>query len=198
MTKDLGEYKNYIFDMDGTLYFNPPVIKRLIAIILGYYIFHPWMLYQLGQWMKYIGYEKKKNAKGFSPTVYKWLVVKLSKIIPKYEDKRITNFIKRQHSLGKKIYIYSNVPLIEKISALKLHKHIDNWFCPDGENITTLKPDSAGLEYIMKKEGLKKEETIFIGDRFKTDGKCAVNAGVECLILPKKQKQREKLKELFF
>jgi HAD superfamily hydrolase (TIGR01549 family) len=183
--------------MDGTLYFNPPVIKRMAVLLVLYYLVQPWKWYQLHQWMRYLHYEKKKDAKGFTPLVYKWVVVRLSKMIAKHKDKTIEEFIKKQRQNGKKIYIYSNVPLMEKIEKLGLENQIDGWFYPDGENITTLKPDSAGLEYIIKTMRLNKSETIYIGDRWSADGRCAEGAGVDYLILPKKKKEREKIKDIF-
>ena len=57
------------------------------------------------------------------------------------------------------------------------------------KHIDSLKPNPAGLAYIIKKFNVSPEDCLFIGDRDELDGECARQAGMQYYILSKEDKK---------
>jgi len=60
---------------------------------------------------------------------------------------------------------------------------VDYFFSADDAAIQCLKPDVQGLKNILRITGEAAESSLFIGDRYEKDGKCADNAGMDYIIL---------------
>lgn len=190
--KRIGDYKNYIFDVDGTLYFDKPVIYKMLVKLFLYYLIRPWKLKEFFAIIKFRKNEEKGKMRNPTPLIRDWLMLKPSKLMQKHKDNVLITFLKEQKKNGKMVVTFSNFPSIEKIDALGLTEDIDYQFFPDGKKITALKPNKQGMEYILDKTKMQISETLFIGDRHETDGGVSEAIGMDYVILHKNKRLRKK------
>lgn len=184
--------KYYIVDVDGTLYFHTPVRLLMMMEMLFYLIIHPLCIKEINLIRKYRKYHKtdlqldhKKFAKQnnlstdfVNKTINKWMILKPLKWIKIFADKKLISILSK-----KDVIYFSDYPTEKKLKTLKINCS-GQYFC-DNINIKKHKPAPDGLEYIMKRHHLKKENMIVIGDRFSHDGMCAKNFGCNYFILKK-------------
>lgn len=206
MKKDnVRDYQNYIFDMDGTLYFHTPLRITMALCLSIYYGFHPrrWRELLLLRSYRKMREEKDrisqqnfeeqirkdlqlkygKTEKEISDILEYWLLKKPVKYLYIFRDQRLQRFLKEQKRAGKGIYIYSDYPSREKCKALKIEA--DGYYEPDGQYVLYLKPEPSGLKYLTDHEGIEIGNALFIGDRFVKDGLCAEGVGMDYVILKK-------------
>ena len=204
--------KALIIDLDGTLYFQYGVQFIMGCRMLLYYFFHFWKMKEFMAIM-YYRKQREKNIKGIvnkqyilvaqkygmKPEYVKkivqiWLFHKPLAIIKIFKDKNLSKIINQCKNNGLSIIIYSDYPTKEKLSALNIQ--FDKAYDSTYSEIQTLKPDAKGLQYILKSNGLKKEEILFIGDRDSKDGECARRCHVDYIILSKLFRQKNYLEIL--
>lgn len=209
-TKGVSEYAVYVVDMDGTLYFKRPMQIKMALRLMWYYGLR---LYKLKELLLLSDYRKLRDLEelsdwedlediitvrlcekyGYSPErtrriVNEWILRRPLDTLYGCRDRRLTEFLWDAREQGKKVFIYSDYPAVDKCSALGIHPNGIYW--PDGKNIQVLKPAPQGLAYLMKENSIQKEEVLFIGDRLEKDGACAEACGIEYLILKKKKSAR--------
>lgn len=204
MKKNGLQYQAYIFDMDGTLYYQLPLRLWMLQQMTIYYFFHPlrWKeAFVLRRFRQLREKEELTGKKGFQEEIFAslseqycisvtdierivefWIYQKPLTGIRIFRDRYLIQIIEQLHIAGKKIYIYSDYPAQEKKEILDVIA--DGCYHPDGVHIHCLKPDARGLEYILKENNLKQEDVLFLGDRYEKDGLCAKNAGVDFLFVP--------------
>lgn len=207
---NLNKYSAYIFDVDGTLYYKKMLQIEMALQLLGYYAIRLYKIKELFLLKEYrelrereditgnAGFEQdirsrlskkyKMNSKQVDEVIDNWIMNRPLSLIKKYQDSTLLLWIKKLQNQNKKVYIYSDYPVEDKLGVLELK--VDKMYWPDGVHIFTLKPDPAGLQHILKSNRLDCSEVIFIGDRYKKDGLCAKGAGIDYLILEKTKKKR--------
>lgn len=90
---------------------------------------------------------------------------------------------------GIPIGVFSDYPAMDKLRALGLRAQvIVSATCAE---VNRLKPDPAGLLVAAAKLGAPAPECLFIGDQEAKDGACARRAGMPCLILASRRKNRQ-------
>ena len=199
--KNLSEYKAWILDFDGTLYYQLPMRICMAFVLLAYYIIHPRRISELILIQNYRQLREKLFAadkKDFYmqqllilEKKYKISVSEIEKLlefwffdrplsfIKKFQRKNLIDSVIKHQQRGIKIIVYSDYPVNKKISAVDFIP--DYTFYSDDDLIKCMKPDSSGLKNILKTLNLKPDEVLFIGDRDDRDGLCAKNAGVDYL-----------------
>lgn len=195
----MDKYNAFIIDFDGTLYHKLPLkICMLIRIIL-YLITHPNKYKDILIIKEYRNIRKKRmytDSNNFDNKQYKYLsnkynydinyikniINKWMFIIPKKyiklsQNKKIIKIINDMYKLNKKIIIYSDYPVENKISALNIKYHY--LFSSNDKIIKCMKPDNKGLINIIKTINVDKNEILYIGDDNYLDGKCAKNTNID-------------------
>ncbi|CAH2395191.1 HAD family hydrolase [Mesorhizobium ventifaucium] len=81
---------------------------------------------------------------------------------------------------GKTIAVWSDYPASAKLVALDLVADIIASSGDDG--VRRLKPDPAGLYYVLACAGVPPQRAVLIGDRAEHDGEAARRAGVQVLL----------------
>jgi len=185
-----------ITDLDGTLYFQIPVQICMCIELCIYYVIHFNRIMELILLLKYrkqhnqdisldlldFASENKISVEKMSHLIETWLINRPLKWIRIFKDYKL---IKLLNTLKKdvKIVVYSDYPTEQKLQALNFVS--DEEFFYDNKEIIFMKPNSQGLDYIIKKLKVKKEEILVIGDREDKDGLAALKCGVDFIILSK-------------
>jgi len=80
-----------------------------------------------------------------------------------------------------KLAVLSDYPAAAKLEAMGIQQHFDLVLCAD--EVGFLKPHPAGLHAVLEQLELRKDEVLYVGDRFEIDGLAARRAGVSCAIV---------------
>lgn len=209
---DWVNLKVLILDVDGTLYNQSKLRKKMLFRLLKYYLFRPFRINEL-LILYHFRVEREKNA-GYVGTnlesqQYEWCadrlnipVSKVKAVISKwifespnsylaaclYPD--VQNFINLIRQSDIKIAIYSDYDALQKLKYLNIDA--DLVVASTDQHINSFKPNPGGLNYIMKTYGCQPKECLFIGDRQELDGLCAAYAGVPFLLIENKKNQTNK------
>jgi phosphoglycolate phosphatase/putative hydrolase of the HAD superfamily len=205
-TMDWSNVKAVILDVDGTLYTQSRLRKKMIYALVSYYARKPWRLQEIfilshfrAEREKHAGYaggdlENAQyawcTAKGNYPlelvkhVVSKWIFTYPNQYLPQCTYLGLHSFFAKLRSKNIKIAIYSDYKAHDKMLAMGLKA--DLIASSTDPYIDRLKPDPKGLLVIAEKLELLPHQCLFIGDRQEMDGDCAANANMPYLIVDKK------------
>jgi HAD superfamily hydrolase (TIGR01549 family) len=200
-------YDLFIFDLDGTLYEQRKLRRKMTISLILKLIFLKITITEL----KIISVFRKQRElhKGaHSPTLgsdqYEWCAEamgipaeRVRKTIEeymyqfplKYLEKfvyqgvrSVLDFLKHKKY---KVAVYSDFPIEEKLASMKLEA--DYTLYSTHPSIGCFKPNKTGLLKICRDLNMPVEKAIFIGDRDDTDGESARMAGMSFLLVDIKE-----------
>ena len=197
--KKFFDYKAWILDFDGTLFYQLPMRIFMAAWLVLYYLPRPHRWKELLMLREYRRLREKlfaaesKNShqlqlenlsQRYNMSVQKilavmqdWMTEKPKIFIKTFQRKNLVAAIKSAQLRGIMIVIYSDNPVSEKVKALNFLP--DYAFWSDDDLIKCMKPNADGLKNIVKLLKLNHKEILYIGDRDDRDGLCAKNASVD-------------------
>ena len=200
------QLKVIIFDVDGTLYDQSKLRKKMLKALLIHYVFRPWRLRDLLMLQKFRSEREKRpgySCENLENKQYEWCLYKSTYPAEKlrsvvnywmfnYPQKHllscrypgVTDLFDRIRNNGLKIAIYSDYEAESKLEAM--HLKADLVISSTHPNINALKPAPKALLHIADLMNVQIHECLFIGDRAELDGLCAVKAGMPYLIVAKK------------
>lgn len=202
---DFNKYDLYVFDVDGTLYYQNKLRLIMGKRLLLYYLFHPLKFKDLIIIKNFRSLrENAKDTNGLFDITAKKCNVSVSRVnevIKKWiyenpidaliasKDDTLLAIIDKLKANGKTVAIWSDYEADDKLKALKLST--EYVYTAEQERVGELKPSPKGLNLIMSDLNVPKDKTIMIGDRMVKDGEAAKKAGCDYLILSKSKKKRE-------
>ncbi|MBC3539183.1 HAD family hydrolase [Rufibacter sediminis] len=206
LTVDFQKITTVIFDVDGTLYTQSKLRKKMLISLLRHYALRPWKAKDLlilhhfrAEREKRAGYSGNLEnaqyewcaAKGnFAPdrireVVNYWMFQFPNKYLAACVYPGVRKFFQVLQENNITIGIYSDYEAVEKLEAM--HLKADLVVSSTNKAVDRLKPNPEGLLYIVDKLGVTPQECLFIGDREELDGECAIKAGMPYLIVDKKE-----------
>lgn len=202
---EFNKYDLYVFDVDGTLYYQNKLRLIMGKRLLMYYLLHPLKFKDLIIIKNFRSLrENAKDTNGLFDITAKKCNVSVSRVnevIKKWiyenpidaliasKDDTLLAIIDKLKANGKTVAIWSDYEADDKLKALKLST--DYVYTAEQERVGELKPSPKGLKLIMSDLRVAKDKTIMIGDRMVKDGEAAKKAGCDYLILSKSKKKRE-------
>ena len=118
--------------------------------------------------------------KWYSKTFYSHFLSVL-KSTPMQKD--LIQVLEHLKSKNIKLSVFSDFAKIpERLNALNIPTHLFDLFI-SGETLGHLKPQNIGLQIILDHFNIPAANSLFIGDRYDTDGLCAKSLGAPYLIL---------------
>jgi FMN phosphatase YigB (HAD superfamily) len=200
--------KAVIFDMDGTLYDQRKLRRKIVWEMLGFVIAHPTGLTDL----KIVWDFRKTRHKNVSlidsdieERQFEWgakasktSVDKVRQVIQEWMFTKPLSHLSTCCFPGTRdlfsklkekripIGIFSDYPAKDKLQALGLE--VDVMVSATDAEVDRLKPDPKGLIVAASKLNTPVKECLFIGDRDDKDGECARRAGMPYLILNRKRR----------
>lgn len=202
---DFNKYDLYVFDVDGTLYYQNKLRLIMGKRLLMYYLLHPLKFKDLIIIKNFRSLRenaldtnglfditaKKCNVSvsRVNEVIKKWIYENPIDALIASKDDTLLAIIDKLKADGKTVAIWSDYEADDKLKALKLS--IDYVYTAEQERVGELKPSPKGLNLIMSDLNVPKDKTIMIGDRMVKDGEAAKKAGCDYLILSKSKKKRE-------
>ena len=194
-------------DVDGTLYNQTLLRKKMLIVLLKHFLLRPLQLKEL--WILYHFRKEREQHAGYSgnnleqkqyqwcqtktnaslerikATVDKWIFTAPSKFLLPFIFPGVDTFFAALKKKGIAIATLSDYPAKAKMEVMKLATNL-NVSATDVE-INALKPATGGLEYVLKHFNITNPQNcLFIGDRIQLDGTCASNIGVQFLLVEEK------------
>lgn len=201
---DLNKYDLYVFDVDGTLYFQQKLRIIMAGRLLSYYICHinrikdlfiikdfrslrdkaesTEKLYELTAEKNHVKADRVKDV------IKKWIYDNPLDAVSKTRDAKLLEIIEKLKDSGKTVAIWSDYAADDKLNALGLE--CQYVYTAEDERVGELKPSPKGLNLIMNDLSVTADKTIMVGDRMEKDGEAAKAAGCDYLILSKNKNKR--------
>lgn len=202
---DFNKYDLYVFDVDGTLYYQNKLRLIMGKRLLMYYLLHPLKFKDLIIIKNFRSLrENAKDTNGLfditakkcnvsvsrvNEVIKKWIYENPIDALTASKDDTLLAIIDKLKANGKTVAIWSDYEADDKLKALQLST--DYVYTAEQERVGELKPSPKGLNLIMSDLNVPKDKTIMIGDRMVKDGEAAKKAGCDYLILSKSKKKRE-------
>ena len=205
---DFLDVKGILFDVDGTLYHQPPL--RLIMILL-LTISHFHKPRELFRKLKVIYHYRQSQevlrnrndmvddnqqnqialtAKGskeplqyISNVVKEWLETRPLRFIHLCRRRGMKETISKLHQEGFKLGVFSDYPPREKLSALRIVHFFSTVVSSHDHDVNGFKPNTNGFAVAARKMNLYPGEILYIGDRHEVDGIGATQAGMKVAII---------------
>ena len=210
--KSLDKYKLVIWDLDGTLYFQKEFRLKMAMVLVQKLVFTPfhwkdafvilkyrslreaWDASDIGEDLEKRQYAKTGesfhlSAEEVKLIISRWMLEEPLLHLKAYRDEIAVKTIKILQKKGIETIVYSDYPTIDKLKVLEIE--VSGSYAATDDVIACMKPNPKGLEYILSKYQIAKEDAIMIGDRMEKDGEVAKAAGIDYLILERKRKERE-------
>lgn len=221
---DIMDYEVYIFDLDGTLYYQKPFRIRMLCTLITYMLLHPTSVRELLLIKKYREVREHWEAcegefsfeKGLSLDEKQYAYVAAKKhvkpkqvkcaveffmlelplrVLPPYCDMILADWMEKLKNNKKTIVIYSDYPVEAKLACLGIKA--DACYTSGDVRIGCMKPDPKGIRVILEDLGCDSANAVMIGDRYEKDGLAAEGNHVDYMILGSAKRERAKLKEMF-
>lgn len=200
-----NKIKAVIFDVDGTLYAQSKLRRRMLYDLLGYYALRPWRLDEMLLLRRFRAEREKRpghQGPGLESVQYAWCAdnsrfstAQVRSVVDRWMFRHpnqylgsctypgTQSFFDALRQRGIKIGIYSDYPAHDKLVALGLQA--DSVISSTDPEIDQLKPNPQGLLHIAEALGLSPADCLFVGDRPELDGVCAERAGMPYVIVPR-------------
>lgn len=202
---DWEDVRLVVFDMDGTLYDQPP-LRRTMAWELGQDCLRQRSLRAATTLRRYrrvreeLGAQAGTGADGdfmarqyaltaqscgcsedeVRALVEEWMERRPLPHLPRFRARGVDRLFRAIRSSGRLLAVWSDYPVEAKLQALELDADFVIWSGEDG--VGRLKPDPSGLGALMDRAGVGPRHTLVIGDRVDRDGAAAHAIGAPALI----------------
>ena len=198
---EAGRWQAVVFDVDGTLYEQGPLRRRMAAELLLHVALRPWrvgLLRRLGCFRRQRELISERELEGAARLQYELpaaeLGVSAERIradVEEWIERRplrhlgacrvegVRRFLDHLRAGGVRLGVLSDYPAAQKLAALGLAA--DVVVSGTDAGVDRLKPHPAGLEAVLARLGQPAARCLLIGDRDDRDGECARRAGVAYL-----------------
>jgi FMN phosphatase YigB (HAD superfamily) len=194
--------RGVIFDVDGTLY-DQRKLRTMMLLEFGKYLFQNRNAIRDIKIIKCFRKIREDlatneihdvcrqqlvmvaNALSVSPEyverlVESWVYRRPLKYMSACRFPHVDGFLDALRAHRVKIGVYSDYPVAEKLIALGIQADAVCYSLEPG--LDSLKPQSIGLETVVRRLYLDASECLFIGDRDSRDGECARRVGMPFLL----------------
>ncbi len=202
--------RGVVFDVDGTLYSQTGLRRRMALRVLAEAAKHPkkikaeWkiisayrraqeILRRSGKQTPGLAGEQVRMAADISGsgedevrrTVSFWMETVPLQIIPRCARVDLPVMMHDLGRSGLKIGVFSDYPCEEKLKALGILELVHAVLCSTDESVGAFKPHPAGFRAAAGRLALDPSEVLYVGDRIKVDAKGAADSGMKSAIVRK-------------
>ena len=214
--KEVFSFDNYVFDLYGTLIdlhtdeWITPTWKKWFKVLREEKIKHPFLKKFRKQFFDLDRAYRLKDKEHDFPEVD--VVEILDELFTSYGNRKmtyeeifdisysfraasieyiklfdsVTDFLKKLHEKGKKVYILSNAQksyTLYELQNFGLDKLVDDYLLSSDYKV--MKPEKEFYDALVTKHNLDRSKTVMIGDSYENDYKGALNAGLNAIWLGK-------------
>ena len=199
-----------LFDLDGTLYHQPP-LRLLMAAELGvvpWFRHAPWevsrvwrtlsVFRRVREELRALGrpelpldrlqYTQAAERAGvpvgdLEATIDEWIYRRPLKYLPRVMRRGMADVLSGLQARGLKVGVFSDYPVGEKLEAMGLRALISLELEATAEKVNAFKPHPRGFEVACCQWSLPSREVLYVGDRPEVDARGAAMAAMPCAII---------------
>jgi len=204
-----------VFDVDGTLYRQGMLRRRMLWRLLRSYAGRPregWRTarilseYRRGQerlrgrsegngdlslrQLQFVAETLRTDVAAVAPVIHRWMEREPLPLLPGCTPRSLIPLLEIARKRGMKLGVLSDYPVQYKLAALGLVAFFPVVVCAQDADVQTFKPDPRGLQLVLRRLGVANGNALYIGDRADVDVATARDAGVPCAILGRKRQAR--------
>jgi HAD superfamily hydrolase (TIGR01509 family) len=192
-----------IFDVDGTLYRQPPVRRGMALRLLSYSTRNPLAGLKTAAFLRhYRRAQERLRGNGScrdqlhtacrdsrvklewgEGCVREWIEQRPLDLVAKAIYPGVAALLHRAEERGLRLAVVSDYPAVEKLRALGLDRYFRCVISSPDPRMARFKPDPGGILAILQELKIDAAEAVYIGDRPEVDAEAAKRAGVACIIV---------------
>lgn len=200
-------WKAVVMDVDGTMYSQGSVRRRMAVRLAGFAVRHPVLGLRTVRCLRAYRQAQEQlraqigtrpvapsqvelaarrcgSSAGFlTECVQRWMETAPLEAIRKARYTGLLEFCEWAKQAGLRLAVLSDYDPREKLRALEVEEYFPVIACAQDPDIGVFKPNPAGLRAAARRLGVLPEEMVYIGDRPEVDGAAAIAAGVTGVIL---------------
>ncbi len=115
--------------------------------------------------------------------VREWMYRRPLKYLRFCRRRGLEEFLVFLQDSGRRLGVFSDYPVVEKLSSLQCADKISVALCATDLEINAFKPSPKGFVHACAHWGLSPREVLYVGDRPEVDALGALQAGMPCAIL---------------
>lgn len=123
------------------------------------------------------------DAADVRTTVAEWILERPLKHMPRVCRASLHELLRTLAARGVQIGALSDYPVTAKLEALGVAQFFSLGLCTTDRAIDAFKPDPKGFRHACEVWGLAPQEVLYVGDRPEVDGAGAAAAGMRCVIV---------------
>ena len=197
-----------ILDLDGTLYRQRAMRRKMFWYLLHTYVGHPergWFILRVLR-----AYRRAQEALRLSPMVHvdleeaqlqlacqwtgvaptlvrlcvaQWMEQEPLVFLPRVRYPGVEEFLQGAAERGWRLGVFSDYPATAKLRAMDLLRFFGVVVSAQDPEVRQFKPSPRGLEVTLGRLGVEAHQTVYIADRPDIDAPAAAAAGLPCVIL---------------
>jgi HAD superfamily hydrolase (TIGR01549 family) len=197
-----------LFDLDGTLYHQAPVRKRMALELVRFMLRSPLRgprtvrglrhfrhiredLRDLGQAtesLEELQYRAPATRAGLDAVrlrldVEEWMIRRPLPFVAANARADMAPSLERLAGMGVRIGVFSDYPVADKLAALSCRSHFSVELCATDTDVNAFKPHPRGFLRACERWDLLPSEVLFVGDRADVDAGGARAAGMPCALV---------------
>ena len=204
-----GAYAAVLFDLDGTLYRQGPLRRRMLGelarsplrvgpratwrVVRRLRVFRRVReeLRELGrpaEPLVELQYRVPAERLGEAPeavrgTVEEWMYARPLPFLARCARPDLAPLLDRLAGLGMRLGVFSDYPVEEKLVALGVRRRFDLALCAVEPDVNAFKPHPRGFQLAAERWNLEPERVLYVGDRPEVDARGARAAGMSCVLV---------------
>jgi HAD superfamily hydrolase (TIGR01509 family) len=195
-----------LFDLDGTLYLQAPVRRRMALRLAGHLAKSPAqglrdlrLLRAYRRAQEYLrsadhGGSAEEQLRlslewtGCDPArarlcIERWMQTEPLDVLPRHVRPGIAPLLKTARQRGLKLGVVSDYPAVQKLRVMGLLDSFDTVVCAQEAGIDVFKPSPRSLLAAASVLGVAPADAVYIGDRPEVDAEAARRAGMPSIMI---------------
>lgn len=209
------ELRAVVFDVDGTLYKQPPLRRAMALRLIGAHVAHPFRglttlrilsAYRRGQealrevpgtgglgaaQLQFACRETGARPDEVQATVTRWMETAPLDLLARHAQPGMQQCIRDLHRRGMKLGVLSDYPADAKLVALGVGEQFHSVLCAQSNEVGVFKPNPRGILVSLERLGAQPPDALYVGDRVDVDAAAARAANVACVILSRRTPRRD-------
>jgi HAD superfamily hydrolase (TIGR01509 family) len=214
MRTESRDFKSLLFDLDGTLYKQSMIRRRMAVRLLKSCVAEPiqgWrVLRGLGAYrhaqeelrgappgdgdleneqLSWASRRTGLRVDELRPMVALWMEEGPLDLLAGAVWEGLEAVLVQARQRGLRLGVVSDYPAEKKLVAMRLRRYFDTVVTAQDAEVQRFKPHERGIQVALKRLHTRPEDALYVGDRPDVDAEAARRAGVACAILDPKGRQ---------
>ncbi len=197
--------RGIVFDVDGTLYSQPPVRRAMLLKLMRAYWSKPHAGWRTARLLS--AFRKAQETlrtrddvpadlaaaqlehalqgtadSSHRDLVERWMEQEPLDAIARFARPGLIDFCEQARQAHVQLGVFSDYPAVRKLATLGLTRYLGPVMSAQDPQIRRFKPHPAGLHAVLDRMGLSPAEAVYVGDRPDVDAPAAAAAGMPCFL----------------